>query len=421
MPVPGSRWKMPLAVVAALAVAQAGVFLLRPREGVIAPATVDPNAYFSPSELQRASDFRGPQRALGLGTLAVEGAILVWLVARPPGVLRRRHRRAVLAAAAAGAVLSVGLGAAAVPLQAIAHQRAVDVGLSTQGWVDWSGDLAKSWGIGAVFAGAGAGAGIALIRRFPRRWWVPASGVVVAFGVATTYLGPIVLEPIFNRFTPLPEGRTRSEVLELARAAGVDVGQVYEVDASRRTTGANAYVSGLGRTKRVVLYDTLLERFEADEIRLVVAHELGHVHHRDVPHGLLYLALVAPAGMFAAAVMTRRLAPGDAAPGPATLPALALAVLVLSTTVTIVSNQLSRRVEARADSYALELTRAPEPFIGFERRITVQNVSEPDPPGWSQALFGTHPTTVQRIGAAVAFRESGPRGATAGRRTPGGS
>jgi STE24 endopeptidase len=201
----------------------------------------------------------------------------------------------------------------------------------------------------------------------------------------------------------------------------VDVGQVYEVDASRRTTGANAYVSGLGRTKRVVLYDTLLQRFERDEVRLVVAHELGHVHYRDVPHGLLYLALVAPAGMFAAAVMTRRLAPSGAAPGPATLPALALAVLVLSTTITIVSNQLSRRVEARADSYALELTGAPEPFIGFERRITVQNVSEPDPPGWSQALFGTHPTTVQRIGAAVAFRESGPRAATAGHRTPGGS
>jgi STE24 endopeptidase len=406
--------------VAALAVAQAGVFLLRPREGVIAPAPVDPRAYFSASELDRASDFRGPQRALGLGTLVLEGAVLVWLVARPPRALRRRHRRPVLAAAAAGAALSVFVGLVAVPLQAVAHQRAVDVGLSTQGWVDWSADLAKAWAIGAVFAGAGAGAGIALMRRFPRGWWLPASGAVVAFGVATTYLGPVVLEPIFNRFTPLPEGRTRGDVLALAREAGVDVGQVYEVDASRRTTGANAYVSGLGHTKRVVLYDTLLRRFERDEVRLVVAHELGHVHYRDVPHGLIYLALVAPGGMFAAAVMTRRLAPPDAAAGPAALPALALVVFVLSTSITTVSNQLSRRVEARADSYALQLTRAPEPFIGFERRITVQNVSEPDPPRWAQVLFGTHPTTVQRIGAAVAFRESGPR-AAARPRTPGGS
>ncbi|MEA2269188.1 MAG: endopeptidase [Solirubrobacteraceae bacterium] len=422
MAVPGSRWNVPLAVVAALAVAQAGVFLLRPRDGVIDPAPVDPRAHFSRAELERARDFRGPQRLIGLGTLAVEGALLVWLVARPPRALTRRRRRPVLAAAAAGAVLSVGLGAAAVPLQAVAHQRAADVGLSTQGWVDWTGDLAKSWAIGAVFAGAGAGAGIALIRRFPRGWWLPASGVVVAFGVATTYLGPVVLEPIFNRFTPLPEGRTRADVIELARRAGVDVGEVYEVDASRRTSGANAYVSGLGRTKRVVLYDTLLKRFERDEIRLVVAHELGHVRYRDVPHGLLYLALVAPAGMFAAAVMTRRLAPPDAGAGPAVLPALALAVLVLSTSITIVSNQLSRRVEARADTYALELTRAPDAFIAFERRITVQNVSDPDPPRWAQVLFGTHPTTVERIGAAVAFRTSGLRAAgPADRRTPGGS
>src|SRR4051794_41742022 len=114
-----------------------------------------------------------------------------------------------------------------------------------------------------------------------------------------TYAGPVVLDPIFNRFTALPPGQTRSDVLELAEAAGVDVGEVYEVDASRRTTAANAYVNGLGHTKRVVLYDTLLERFTRDEVRLVVAHELGHVRYRDVTHGLLWLALVTPLGLFA--------------------------------------------------------------------------------------------------------------------------
>jgi STE24 endopeptidase len=410
---------MPLAVVAALAVAEAGVLLLRPREGIVEPAPVRASEYFTPAQIERASEFRGPQRALGLASLGVEVAVLVWLVARPPGPLRRRYGRPVLAAAAVGAVLSVGLGAARLPLSAVAHQRAVDVGLSTQGWVDWGGDVAKAWAIGAVFAGGGAAAGVALIRRFPRGWWLPASGVIVAFGVAITYAGPVVLDPIFNRFTPLPPGQTRSDVIELAREAGLDVGEVYEVDASRRTTGANAYVNGLGHTKRVVLYDTLLEGFTREEVRLVVAHELGHVRHRDVPYGLLYLALIAPGAVLAAALLARRLSgePLDEA-GPAVLPALALAVLAISTPVTAISNQLSRRVEARADSYALELTDAPQPFIDFEKRITVRNIAEPEPPGWARFLFGTHPTTLQRIGAAEAFRESARR---AGRPIRGGS
>jgi STE24 endopeptidase len=135
---------MPLAVVAALAVAEAGVLLLRPREGIVEPAPVRASEYFTPAQIERASEFRGPQRALGLASLGVEVAVLVWLVARPPGPLRRRYGRPVLAAAAAGAVLSVGLGAARLPLSAVAHQRAVDVGLSTQGWVDWGGDVAKA-------------------------------------------------------------------------------------------------------------------------------------------------------------------------------------------------------------------------------------------------------------------------------------
>lgn len=183
------------------------------------------------------------------------------------------------------------------------------------------------------------------------------------------------------------------------------MGEVYEVDASRRTTGSNAYVTGLGRTKRVVLYDNLLEDFSRDEVRLVVAHELGHVHYRDVPRGLLFVVLVAPIGMFAAAQMTRRLAPE---PGPAALPALALSIAVVSLGVSTISNQLSRRIEARADSYSLRLTDAPEPFIGFEQGIAVRNVSDPDPPDWLTWLLASHPPTVERIGIAKSF-EAGRR------------
>jgi STE24 endopeptidase len=400
--------RVAVAVVAAFVVAEAAVLLLRPRDGVIAPAPIDPGSYFTASQIDRARDYRHGQLALFGAGLAIEVVALVWLVRRPPARLARPFRRPVLAAAGAGVALSIGLTVAQLPVSAVSHHRAVDVGLSTQDWGPWLGDVAKSSGIGAVFAGVGAAAGIALMRRLPRWWWAPGSVVVVGFAAATLYLGPVVLDPIFNRFTALPSGRTRDDVLALAREAGVDVGNVYEVDASRRTTASNAYVAGLGRTKRVVLYDNLLKDFSRDEVRLVVAHELGHVHYRDVPRGLLYVALVAPAGLFAAAALTRRLAPPEPRPGPAVLPALALSLAIVSFGVTVIANQLSRRIEARADSYSLRLTDAPEPFIGFEKGIALRNVADPDPPGWLVWLLATHPPTVDRIGIAKAF-EAGAR------------
>ena len=247
----------------------------------------------------------------------------------------------------------------------------------TQDWVGWLGDVAKGIAIEAVIVGAGGALLVFAMRRFGRHWWAPATAVVVAFGVFMTYASPILIEPLFNTFKPLPPGELRSDVLELADEAGVKVGEVYEMDASRRTTAANAYVAGLGSTKRVVLYDTLLRDFSEDEVRLVVAHELGHVHYDDVPRGLLYLAIVAPFGMFAVARLSERLAPAG---GPAAVPAVALSLALLAPAITTISNQLSREVEARADRFSLELTDAPDALIGFQQRIAVQNVSDPEPP-----------------------------------------
>jgi STE24 endopeptidase len=406
MPMDRTRLELPSAVLAAVAAAEAGVLLLRPREDPIAPAAVRESDHFSAEEIARAKAFRRPQRALALAGMALDIAALAALAARPPKPLRRRYRRPVAAAAATGAALASGLTVAALPLSAISRRRALKVGLATQSWPAWGADVAKATAIGAVFSAGGAAAGVALMRRLPRTWWAPGAGVAFGFGVLTTWLGPVVLDPIFNRFTPLPEGEARRDVLELAERAGVEVGEVYEVDASRRTTAANAYVNGIGATKRVVLFDTLLRDFSRDEVRLVVAHELGHVRHRDVPRFLAFLALAAPAAMLAIAHATRRLVPDDESAGPRTVPAVAFAAMLVGAPVSAVFNQLSRRIEARTDEFALRLTGAPEPFIAFERGITLKNIAEPDPPRWARLLFGSHPTTLERIGAAVAFRDA---------------
>ena len=396
----------------AVAAAGAATFLLRPRTGLIEPAAVDVQGYFTAFELDRAEDYRSVQRLLAVGGLVVGTGTLALLAWRPPRrVFDRLARRPILGGAAAGAGISLLLVVVEFPLSFWRHERAVDVGLNTQTFVDWMGDVAKSAGIDAAFAAAGGALALVLVRRFRRNWWAPAAAVIVAFGVVTIWLFPVVIDPIFNDFEPLPPGATRSDVLELAERAGVDVGEVYRVDASRRTTAANAYVGGLGHSKRVVLYDNLISGFPRDEIRMVVAHELGHQKHNDLIRGLAWLALVAPAGTYLvqrlAEAFARREGLGDprVKPGPAVLPAITLAIGLVSFGMAAASNVLSRQVEGRADSYALSLTRDPAAFVQLERRLAVRNVSDPDPPGLLHVLFGTHPTTIERIGIGEAWRE----------------
>jgi STE24 endopeptidase len=279
------------------------------------------------------------------------------------------------------------------------------VGLSTQDWGAWMSDRAKAAAVAGVLAAGGAALFSVLMRRFPRRWWLAGAGAVVAIEIVFVWLAPVVVDPLFNRYEDLPQGRTRAAVTQLAERAGVDVGDVLVVDASRRTTAANAYVNGLGHTKRVVLYDTLLERFDPAQVDLVVAHELGHVKQRDLARGMLWVAIVAGPGMYVVMLLTRRWgARAGASPdAPGSMPALALALAVVSFGLTVVSNQLSRAVEGRADTFALELAGKPREFIELERRLALANVADPDPPGAYRFLFGTHPPTVDRIGMALEF------------------
>jgi STE24 endopeptidase len=395
------RYRLPLAAVVAALAAGGATLLLRPRTGVIAPAPASASDYFTPRQLERAHDYRATQRTILLASLAVEGLALALLVARPPAALERLGARPAAGAAAAGAALSIGFTVIGLPLSAVSEQRARDVRLSTQSWGPWAGDVAKSTAIGAVMASGGAAIGVALIRRFPRQWWIPGSAAIVGFSALLVFAAPVVIDPLFNKFEPLPEGPLRSEVLDLARRANVDVGQVYRVDASRRTTATNAYVWGIGTTKRVVIYDTLIRDYPDDQVRSVVAHELSHVVHNDVPRGLLWLAIVAPAATLAVKVLAEQLNRGRTLGAPAALPAIALSVALVSTALSAASNALSRRVEARADNYALDLTRDPAAFIGLTRSLAVTNLADPSTPRVFQIAFGTHPTIMQRIGEGL--------------------
>ena len=198
------RLRLPAAIATALVVAEAAVLLLRPKQRF---PVVDAEArdYFSTGELERATKFRRGQLALYGARSAVELAILVAVARRAPADDRRPH---ATGAAAAAAITLAGT-VAGLPLRAASRQRAKNVGLVTQSWGGWAVDLAKGAAIGGGMSAAGGAALVAGQQRFGRGWWAPGSAAVAGFAVVFTYLGPVVLDPIFNKFTPLAAGDTR--------------------------------------------------------------------------------------------------------------------------------------------------------------------------------------------------------------------
>jgi STE24 endopeptidase len=402
--------RLGVTAVAAVVVAEAAAWLLRPRD-IEQPVHASESAYFSQEELTKARDYASGQRLILVGSLVAEGAVLVLLATGRPAVSRRALERLgarpVLGGAAAAAGLSVVVAAVTVPFGVWAHERSVDVGLSTQSLGGYLSDWAKATAVGAILAAAVGTFALWLIRRFGRRWWIPGSVGVVLGAVVVTWLAPVVIAPLFNKFKELPPGQARTDVLDLARRADVDVGHVYEVDASRRTTAINAYVNGVGSSKRVVLYDTLLKDLDRAERNSVIAHELGHVHGNDIRRGLIFVALITPlslifiSGMSKAIARRRGVEPGQ----PSYLPAFTLAIFATSFVIGIPGNQLSRAVEARADTFALQLTDNPQGMIGLQQQLADRNLADPDPPAAFSFVFGTHPPTIDRIGAALAWEQ----------------
>jgi STE24 endopeptidase len=217
-----------------------------------------------------------------------------------------------------------------------------------------------------------------------------------------SYVYPVLVEPLFNSFEPLPPGDLRTRVLELADKEGVPVRDVLVADASRRTTTLNAYVSGFGGTHRVVLYDNLVEDLPEDQALSVVAHELAHARHRDVLVGSALGAWGVVAGvgvlglMAGSRRMERRYGPRPLGQ-PVVVPVLLAVVALAGLAVSPVQNGISRRVETRADVDALRATGNPAAFVAMQKRLATRSLSDPTPPAWARFWFGSHPTVLERV------------------------
>ena len=398
-----------IALVVVIAVATPWSPLPEPPGG---RSPIDPTAGLSTAELDRAEAFAAALRPASIASL-----LLGLLVAALLGLTRLGGRivRAVAAPLGGGWVWQVLLGVLALvvigrlvtlPLSAYGEVVRHRYGLSTRSWGLWLRDVAVSTAIDAALPALGLLVLVLLARRLPRMWWAWAGAGAAGLVVVGSFLWPVLMEPAFNEFRPLAEGQLRSDLLALAEENGTPVEDVLVSDASRRTTALNAYVSGFGSTRRIVLYDTVLDRLPDAQVESIVAHELGHVATDDVLTGTLIGALGAGAGVAALGWLVsspgllRRVGadgPGD----PRVLPLVLFLLAVGTLIATPVQNGVSRHIEARADVHALDLTRDPDAFAAMQRDLAGSNLNDPDPPAAWQWFFGSHPTVAQRLAMAA--------------------
>jgi STE24 endopeptidase len=265
--------------------------------------------------------------------------------------------------------------------------------LSTQTAGGWAADAAKAFVVSTLIATVLL-FGLVAIARTTDAWPLaaaPAAALVVVF---LTFIAPVVLEPIFNKFQPVEDDEVVAGIRSVSEQAGVPVRDVLVADASRRTSKENAYVSGFGKTRRVVVYDTLLEKAKPAELRAVIAHELAHRRYRDV----LNFTLILVAAVVGFVVLLWAVL-GAEAGDPRNVPiVLLLATLAQPLLVALVA-AVSRRWEYRADRFALDVTRDPGALESAFRRLVESNVADLDPPRLVYYLKYTHPTIPERIAA----------------------
>jgi STE24 endopeptidase len=394
------------------------------------PPAADPLAAFTEDEVRACVAYAKPRQRWGLAGYGVDLAVLAVLALTGPGRAVVRAAAGLAGAWAPGrvalatvAVLAVRAGVG-LPFSVRAFRQDARAGLATQGLGGFLRDWAKGRGVGLVLTVLPLSALVLGARWQPPGWPLVAAAAATLLVVALAVAGPVLIEPLFNRFSSLEPGPLRARLLALAETMRVPVRDVLVADASRRTTRVNAYVSGLGRTRRVVVYDTLLAAAGSgppdgagdappsgtDEVVLVVAHELAHVRHRDVLWGTVGAAALAAVSVLAAVALFD-LGPVQRALGvsglgdPLAAPGLLLLAALGGLVAAPVASAISRWAEARADWVSLEVTRDPVTAVAVERRLALENRADLHPNRLLMVMFASHPSTMARIAQAWLWAE----------------
>jgi len=380
-----------------------------------------PAADFGAAALARDERFHAALRPWTYPRVAIVLVVTLVLGLTPLGArLVRRCGRLLggswsVTVVAGVVVLTVISTLVALPLSVGAELVLRRYGLSTQEWGGWTVDLLRNLAVSAAVTSLVLLALQAMARRWPRGWWAPASAAAALLVVVGSLLYPVLIEPLANDFRSMPAGPQRTALLDLARRDGQPVRDVLVADASKRTTTENAYVSGFGATRRLVVYDTLLRKATPREVEVVVAHELGHVANHDVRTGTTLGAVGAAWAVVLLALLARGRwwrrrsgidgDGGDGVGDPRAVAALLAAFALGSILSAPVSNVVSRRIEARADVHALVLTRDAPAVADMQRQLATSDLSDLQPRWYRELLFETHPSPPWRVAMARSWAQ----------------
>jgi STE24 endopeptidase len=362
---------------------------------------------FSADEVERARRYHRPLYLVLLLDVALAAGVLAVLAWSAAGDRLFSAVDSLSPVAAAAAYAALVVTCSSVVRSPLAFwggwRRERSWGFSTQSAGAWLVDRGKGLAVSIVLAAGAWAAAVALARAFPGWWALPAGAALALAVLFLSFVAPVVLEPLFNRFGPLEDEELAAGLRGLSERAGVPVRDVLVADASRRTTKVNAYVSGLGGTRRVVLFDTLLAAVDPGAVRIVVAHELGHRRERHVAK-LTLLAMAGAAGAVAVlwAVLGTRVA------DPRTLPEALLLLMALELAALPAGSWLSRRFERAADRSSLDLTRDPDAFARAHAELARRNLSDLEPPRVAYVLLFSHPTPPERLALGRAWVEAHP-------------
>lgn len=279
-------------------------------------------------------------------------------------------------------------------------------GLLTQSFTSWLLDACKGFALTLLFGVAGMVVLYWLLEQFPTYWWLLAAGAMLLFTVVLASLAPVLILPLFFKLTPLGDESLAKRLTDLAARAGARVRGVYSMNLSAKGTGANAALMGLGNTRRIVLTDTLLDRYSDDEVEVVLAHELGHHVHRDILKGIALQSITTLVAFYLASLTLNWAVPRFGFSGISDVAAFPLFLLVVGAfTLAImpITNGYSRLIETEADIYALEMTGNSEGFISMMTKLVDQNLGEASPARWAEILLYDHPTYDKRVALARQF------------------
>ena len=412
-------------LISVASVAAAGVVALASRVPAeiradkASPEATDPElgASFTEAQVERHGAYRRGSYVGFAASLVLEIVVLLILARGPLGrfldAISNLRGGWVTKALLAALLVAVVGWLAQLPL---AYVRGYEIqhawGLSTQTAPAWLLDRGRSLLVAGVIAAVAALTFFGLVRWQPRTWWVWGWLGFTALTALLYFLYPVAIAPLFNRFTPLEDPALESSIRSLAVDAGVAVDDVLVADASRRSTVENAYVAGLGATKQVVVYDTLLAAGDQAETRYVVAHELGHQVENHVLKNLVVSSMGLLLGFGALALLVQRTAVlgwagADSLQDPRTLPLLVLFATAAGLLLLPAQNAVSRNFEARADEIAIDLTGDPDTAVKVHRRLAFANLADLRPPRIAVWLLYSHPPVLDRI-AAVAESRSSP-------------